>query len=169
MAFLAKMPLAQASGLGATAYVSGTLLAAGSGLTYANAMVFVLVDGLLFILITATGLRKKILNGIPKEVKVAISVGIGLFIAFIGMNSSGLVQINGGSIGFASLNILSGKLDYLNTMGIVLTLLGVIAIGVLSAKKVKGSMLFGMLAVGALLCVRRAWLCVGQSRLLGYV
>ncbi len=150
MAFLAKMPLAQASGLGATAYVSGTLLAAGSGLTYANAMVFVLIDGLLFILITATGLRKKILQGIPSEVKVAISVGIGLFIAFIGMNSSGLVQINDGSIGFASFNVLSGKLDYLTTIGIVLTLLGVILIGILSAKKIKGSMLFGMLAVAAL-------------------
>ncbi len=150
MAFLAKMPLAQASGLGATAYVSGTLLAAGSGLSYANAMVFVLIDGLLFILITATGLRKKILQGIPNEVKVAISVGIGLFIAFIGMNSSGLVQINGGSIGFASFNVLSGKLDYLTTVGIALTLLGVILIGVLSAKKVKGSMLFGMLAVASL-------------------
>lgn len=150
MAFLAKMPLAQASGLGATAYVSGTLLAAGSGLTYANAMVFVLIDGLLFILITATGLRKKILQGIPSEVKVAISVGIGLFIAFIGMNSSGLVQINDGSIGFASFNVLSGKLDYLTTIGIVLTLFGVILIGILSAKKIKGSMLFGMLAVAAL-------------------
>ncbi len=150
MAFLAKMPLAQASGLGATAYVSGTLLAAGSGLTYANAMVFVLLDGLLFILITATGLRKKILLGIPNEVKVAISVGIGLFIAFIGMNSSGLVQINGGSIGFASFNVLSGKLDYLSTIGIALTLLGVVVIGVLSAKNIKGSMLFGMLAIAVL-------------------
>lgn len=113
-------------------------------------MVFVLVDGLLFIFITATGLRKKILHGIPSEVKVAISVGIGLFIAFIGMNSSGLVQIRGGSIGFASFNILSEDLEYLAVIGTALTLVGVIVIGILSAKNVKGSMLFGMLAVTAL-------------------
>ncbi|MDE6001442.1 MAG: hypothetical protein K2G96_03890, partial [Clostridia bacterium] len=55
MAFLARMPLAQASGLGASAYVTGTLLGKIAGFTYANAMVFVLIDGLIFVLLTATG------------------------------------------------------------------------------------------------------------------
>ena len=101
MALLAKMPLAQASGLGATAYVTGTLLGKASGFTYANAMVFVLADGIIFTLLTATGLRKKILKAIPDEVKTAIPVGIGLFIAFIGFKNAGLAVFSDGGIGFA--------------------------------------------------------------------
>ena len=150
MALLAKMPLAQASGLGATVYVTGTLLAFGSGLTYANAMIFVLLDGIIFILLTATGLRKKILKAIPDEVKIAIPVGIGLFIALIGFKNAGLVTFSNGGIGFASFNVLSGKITYLSTISAVLCLVGLIAIGVLSAKNVKGSILWGMLGTAAL-------------------
>lgn len=150
MALLAKMPLAQASGLGATVYVTGTLLANGMGLTYANAMIFVLLDGVIFILLTATGLRKKILKAIPDEVKISIPVGIGFFIALIGFKNAGLVQITDGNIGFASFNVLGGKITYLSTMSAALALLGVIAIGILSAKKVKGGILWGMLGTTAL-------------------
>ena len=150
MAFLAKMPLAQASGLGATAYVTGTLLASEMGLTYANAMIFVLLDGVIFILLTATGLRKKILKSIPDEVKISIPVGIGLFIAFIGFNNAGLVNISNAGIGFASFNVLSGKLSYLGAMSAVITLIGVIAIAILCKKNVKGGILWGMLGVTAL-------------------
>lgn len=150
MAFLAKMPLSQASGLGATAYVTGTLLASEMGLTYANAMIFVLLDGVIFILLTATGLRKKILKSIPDEVKISIPVGIGLFIAFIGFNNAGLVNISNAGIGFASFNVLSGKLSYLGAMSAVITLIGVIAIAILCKKNVKGGILWGMLGVTAL-------------------
>ena len=150
MAFLAKMPLAQASGLGATAYVSGTLLASGMGLTYANAMIFVLMDGIIFILLTATGLRKKILKSIPEEVKISIPVGIGLFIAFIGFNNAGLVNISDAGIGFASFNVLSGKLSYLSAISAVITLIGVITIAILCKKNVKGGILWGMLGATAL-------------------
>ncbi|MDE6189367.1 MAG: NCS2 family permease [Clostridia bacterium] len=150
MALLAKMPLAQASGLGATAYVTGTLLAAGSGLTYANAMIFVLLDGIIFIVLTATGIRKKILQAIPEEVKISIPVGIGMFIAFIGFNNAGLVKLSEGSIGFASFNVLSGNLSYLSTVAAVLTLLGVIAIAILAAKKVNGAILWGILGTTVL-------------------
>ncbi|MDE6473864.1 MAG: NCS2 family permease [Clostridia bacterium] len=150
MAFLAKMPLAQASGLGATAYVSGTLLASEIGLTYANAMIFVLLDGVIFILLTATGLRKKILKAIPEEVKISIPVGIGLFIAFIGFNNAGLVNISNAGIGFASFNVLSGKLSYLGATSAVITLIGVIAIAILCKKNIKGGILWGMLGATAL-------------------
>lgn len=150
MAFLAKMPLAQASGLGATAYISGTLLASGMGLTYANAMIFVLIDGIIFILLTATGLRKKILKSIPDEVKISIPVGIGLFIAFIGFNNAGLVNISNSGIGFASFNVLSGKLSYLGAISAVITLIGVITIAILCKKNVKGGILWGMLGATAL-------------------
>ena len=150
MALLARMPLAQASGLGATAYVTGTLIGAGTGLTYANAMIFILLDGIIFILLTATGLRKKILLAIPDEVKISIPVGIGMFIAFIGFKNAGLVKLSEGSIGFASFNVLSGNLNYLGAMSAALTLVGVIAIAVLCAKKVNGGILWGMLGTTAL-------------------
>ncbi|MCM1438471.1 MAG: NCS2 family permease [Roseburia sp.] len=149
MALLAKMPLAQASGLGATVYVTGTLLADGMGLTYANAMIFVLLDGLIFITLTATGLRKKILKAIPEEVKVSIPVGIGFFIALIGFKNAGLVQFSSGGIGFTSFNVLNGNITYLSTISAALALFGVIAIGILSAKKVKGGILWGMLGTTA--------------------
>lgn len=150
MAFLAKMPLAQASGLGATAYITGTLLGGTAGLSYANAMIFVLLDGIIFILLTATGLRKKILKAIPNEVKIAISVGIGLFIAFIGFNGSGLVNISDGGIGFRSFNVLSGDLNYLSAISSFITLLAVLAIAILAHKKVKGGILWGILGATAL-------------------
>ena len=150
MALLAKMPLAQASGLGATAYVTGTLIGGATGLTYANAMIFVLLDGIIFITLTATGLRKKILQAIPDEVKISIPVGIGFFIAFIGFKNAGLVNLAEGYIGFASFNVLSGNLTYLTAIGAALALVGVITIGVLSAKKVNGAILWGMLGTTAL-------------------
>ena len=150
MAFLAKMPLAQASGLGATAYVSGTLLASGMGLTYANAMIFVLIDGVIFILLTATGLRKKILKSIPEEVKISIPVGIGLVIAFIGFSNAGLVKFSSSGVGFASFNVLSGDLSYLGATSAVIALIGVITIAILCKKNVKGGILWGMLGATAL-------------------
>ena len=66
-------------------------LCVGFGFTYANALVFVLVDGLIFILLTITGLRKKIFTAIPDAVRKAIPAGIGLFIAFLGLQNVGLV------------------------------------------------------------------------------
>ncbi len=150
MAFLAKMPLAQASGLGATAYVAGTLLGGGLGLTYANSMIFVLFDGAVFVLLTVTGLRKMIFTAIPAEVRIVIPVGIGLFIAFIGFNNAGIVTLHEGSIGFASFNVLSGSLRYCDAIGAFVALLGVVAIGVLSKKDVKGSILWGMLGAAVL-------------------
>lgn len=155
MALLAKMPLAQASGLGATAYVTGTLLGAGTQLTYANAMIFVLLDGVIFILLTATGLRKKILLAIPDEVKISIPVGIGMFIALIGFKNAGLVvfPVKDGvsqGISFTSFNVLSGNLNYLGAISAVLALVGVIAIAVLCAKKVNGGILWGILGTTVL-------------------
>ncbi len=149
MALLAKMPLAQASGLGATVYVTGTLLGAGLGLTYANAMIFVLLDGVIFVLLTATGLRKKILKAIPEEVKLSVPVGIGFFIALIGFKNAGLVSITEGNIGLASFNVLAPAASYTGYVGAAIALFGVIAIAVLSHKEVKGSILWGILGCTA--------------------
>ena len=84
---LANLPLAQASGMGLNAFFVYTVCL-GFGFTYANALVLVLADGLVFILLTVTGLRKRIFLAIPESVRTAISVGIGLFIAFLGLQNS---------------------------------------------------------------------------------
>ena len=78
---LSNLPLAQASGMGLNAFFVYTVCK-GFGLSYANALVLVLVDGIIFVLLTVTGLRKMIFDAIPAAVKTAISAGIGLFIAF---------------------------------------------------------------------------------------
>ena len=87
---LANLPLAQASGMGLNAFFVYTVCL-GFGFTYANALVLVLADGLVFILLTVTGLRKRIFLAIPESVRTAISVGIGLFIAFLGLQNSGII------------------------------------------------------------------------------
>lgn len=154
MALVAKMPLAQASGLGATAYVTGTLLGGNMGLTYANTMVFVLLGGAIFVLLTATGLRKQILAGIPDEIKTIVPVGIGMFIAFIGFKKAGLVVLHEDSIGFASFNVLGG-VDYSGAIGAAVALCGAIAIAVLTKRNVKGGILWGCSAVRR--SIMRSW------------
>ena len=83
MALVARLPMAQASGMGLNAFFVFTICL-GSKLSYANALVLILIEGVVFIILTATGLRKMLFNAIPKAVRVAIPAGIGLFIAFIG-------------------------------------------------------------------------------------
>ena len=77
--------------MGVNAFIVYTLLLGGTNLTFANCMVFTLIDGVIFLILTATGLRQKIFNAIPAGVRQAIPVGIGLFIAFIGMQQAGVL------------------------------------------------------------------------------
>lgn len=81
---LSNLPLVQASGMGLNAFFVYTACI-GFGLSYANALVLVLFEGLFFILLTVTGLRKKIFEALPHAVRVAIPAGIGLFIALLGL------------------------------------------------------------------------------------
>ena len=81
---LANLPLAQASGMGLNAFFVFSVCI-GMNFTYANALVMVLVDGIVFLILTVTGLRRVIFDAIPKAVKAAIAPGIGLFIAFLGL------------------------------------------------------------------------------------
>ncbi|MCD8286770.1 MAG: NCS2 family permease [Clostridia bacterium] len=169
MAFLAKMPLAQASGMGVNAFVVYTLVMT-NGLTYANAMVFTLLDGVIFLILTATGLRKTIFKAIPNGVRAAIPVGIGLFIAYIGCQDAYLIVGNSSTLtGFASFNVLNTQFvgtspiyaddgitiigTELSNSGILFALvaiLGVIAIAIMSHKKVKGAVLWGILGSAVL-------------------
>ena len=158
MAFLAKMPLAQASGMGINAFIVHTLISGNSGLTYANCMMFTLLEGLVFVLLTVTGLRKKIFQAIPAGVRHAIPVGIGLFIAFIGMQNAGIIVAKEGTlVSFASFNFLDKNNHFLSyddgsvggMLPAFIALLGVGVIAILSKKKVKGAVLWGILGSAA--------------------
>ena len=142
---LSNLPLAQASGMGLNAYFVYTVCL-GMGLSYANTLVLVLVDGLVFLLLTLTGLRKLIFEGIPQEVKVAISAGIGLFIAFIGFQNAGIVVSDSSTcVALNSFNIYSGNATWASIMPMLVTIFGLLAIAILAHKKVRGAVLWGIL------------------------
>lgn len=141
---LANLPLAQASGMGLNAFFVYTVCF-GFGLTYANALVLVLVDGIVFIILTVTGLREKIFEAIPDHVRIAIPAGIGLFIAFIGLQNAGIVVNDAATcVGLVSLNVFSGTATWASVMPILVTIGTVIAIAVMSKKNVKGAVLLGI-------------------------
>ncbi|MDY6024396.1 MAG: NCS2 family permease [Candidatus Borkfalkiaceae bacterium] len=149
---LAKLPLAQATGMGLNAYFVYTVCGFGmsNGLSYANALVFILIDGIVFLLLTVTGLRRQIFNAIPDCVKTAIPAGIGLFIAFIGLQNAGIVVKNDSTcVSMISLNLL-GDATYSSVFPIMVTFAGLIAIAVLSHKNVKGAILWGILGSAVL-------------------
>lgn len=151
MAFFAKMPLAQAPGMGVNAFIVYTLLLNYSGLTYANCMVFTLLDGVIFLILTVTGLRQKIFEAIPKAVRFAIPVGIGLFIAFIGMQNAGIIVGDASTlVAFVSFNVLDSANAFGGMVAPLVAILGVIAIAILSKKEVKGAILWGILGTAVL-------------------
>ena len=159
MALLAKMPLAQAPGMGLNAMV-GTIIggAMGFSFSYGNAMMLVFVSGVIFLLLSfipcgrkeKTGelisLREKIFDGMPKAVRTSISVGIGLFIAFIGLQNAHIITDNQ----FTLLQLVDFNNPELWARGgdaccAVVCLFGLIVIGVLSHYHVKGSVIIGIL------------------------
>ena len=141
---LANLPLAQAPGMGLNAFFVYTVCGA-LGFTYANALVFVLLDGLIFVALTLTGLRKIIFEAIPPVVKAAIPAGIGLFIAFLGLQDAKIViphETTG--VTLASFNLLGGA-SWGQVMPLVVAVISILLIAILSQKKVKGSILWGIL------------------------
>ena len=146
---LANLPLAQASGMGLNAFFVYTACF-GLGFSYANALLFVLADGLIFILLTVTGLRRAIFDAIPAAVKKAIPAGIGLFIAFLGLQSSGLVVPDSATgVALSSMNLL-GSATWATIMPLLVTVAAVIAIAIMSKKGVKGAILWSILGAGVL-------------------
>lgn len=150
MAFLAGMPIAQAPGLGLNAFFVYTCCL-GFGFTYANALVFVLFDGILFVILTITGLRKKIYESIPLAVRHAIGVGIGGFIFFIACQNSGLIVDNSSTLtGLVSFNFLSGGATWAGVMPVLVTMVTTVIICALRAKNKRGAVLIGIL-IGSVL------------------
>ena len=147
---LANLPLAQASGMGLNAFFVYTVCV-GFGLSYANALVLVLADGIIFILLTITGLRKKIFTAIPDAVRKAIPAGIGLFIAFIGLQNAKIIVPNASTgVTLASFNLLSGANTWASIMPMLVAIIALCVIAILSKKNVRGSVLWGILVGAAL-------------------
>ena len=141
---LANLPLAQAPGMGLNAFFVYTVCGA-LGFTYANALVVVLLDGLIFVALTRTGLRKIIFQAIPSAVKAAIPAGIGLFIAFLGLQDAKIVIPHEATgVTLASFNLLGGA-SWGQVMPLVVAVISILLIAILSQKKVKGSILWGIL------------------------
>ncbi len=136
MSTWAKLPFALAPGMGLNAFFAFTVCL-GMGNTWEFALTAVLIEGILFILLTLSNLREAILNAIPNSLKSAIGAGIGLFIAFIGLQNAGVITNNDATLVTLG-NITSGSP--------LLALIGLAITSVLLIKKVKGSMLWGILA-----------------------
>lgn len=141
---LSNLPLAQAPGMGLNAFFVYTVCLT-LGFSYANALVFVLIDGLVFVLLTVTGLRKIIFDAIPPVVKAAIPAGIGLFIAFLGLQDAKLViPSESTGVTLASFNLL-GNASWASVMPLLVAVVSLFLIAVLSCRNVRGSILWGIL------------------------
>ena len=142
---LANLPLAQASAMGSNAFFVYTVCM-GFGLSYANALVLILLDGIAFVLLTVTGLRKKIFEAIPTPVRLTIPAGVGLFIAFIGLQSAGIVVADSETfVTLTSFNLLFGSAAWADVMPILVTLAALTAIAVMTCRGTKGAVLWGIL------------------------
>lgn len=162
---MANLPFAQASGMGLNAFVVYTLCF-GLGFTYSNAMVMVLLDGVVFIIMTVTGLRKKIFDAIPSAVRHAITVGIGLFIVLIGLSGTVLQKTDGGMpiTSMFNFDVISSSFAGAQQLLIALCLFaGFLAIGIMGKKNVKGSVLFGILISTVLYYIAGLFIKVGGT------
>jgi AGZA family xanthine/uracil permease-like MFS transporter len=136
MALWANLPFALAPGMGLNAFFAFTVVA-GMGYTWQYALTAVFIEGILFILMSIFNIREAIVDAIPLSIKHAISVGIGLFIAFIGLSNAGVV-IQGEGIPLTLGDISAGAP--------LLAILGIIFTGILVARRVKGALLIGIFA-----------------------
>lgn len=134
MALLANMPFALAPGMGLNAFFAYTVVI-GMGYSPQFALTAVLVEGVLFIVLSVTKVRTAIFNAIPNTLKIAVGAGIGLFIFFIGLQNAGIVVNNDAT--------LVGIGD-LRSPTVILALIGIIITIVLMVKKVKGGLLIGI-------------------------
>jgi len=117
MGMLANYPIALASGMGVNAFFTYTVVF-GLGYTWQEALAAVLISGVLFLIISVTGVRKKVINAIPKDLKLAVGAGIGFFIAFIGLKNAGIIVGNPGTL--VSLGDFSHPTVLLGLFGIIL-------------------------------------------------
>ena len=142
MALMANLPFALSAGMGLNAYLAYTVVL-GFGYSWQVALLAVFVEGLIFIVLSLTNVREAIFDAIPLNLKKGVSVGIGIFIAFIGLQNSGLVVDNQSTL----VTITSFKTNF-STSGIcaLLAVVGLFITAVLYIKKIKGAILIGILS-----------------------
>lgn len=149
MALFANYPFALAPGMGLNAYFAYTVVL-GMGYSWQTALTAVFVEGLVFIVLSVTNVREAIFNAIPMNLKSAVSVGIGLFIAFIGLQNAKIV-IGGSTLlqlfSVENYNLVNGVEGTFNDVGItvLLAIIGVIITAILVIKDIKGNILWGIL------------------------
>lgn len=148
MALCANYPIAVAPGMGLNAYFTYTVVLASNGeITYLTAFSAVFVAGLLFVIISLTPFREKLITAIPENLKLAITAGIGLFIAFIGLRMSGIVEADDSNL--VRFGDVSDPATLLTFVGLFIT------VG-LMARKVNGAIFIGMI-ITAIIAI-----CTGQ-------
>jgi len=152
---IARLPFALAAGLGINSFLA---VAVVGQVTWPEAMGLVVINGILIVLFGATGIRTAIFNAVPHALKAAITVGIGLFIAFIGFVDSGFVNRTPGGP-----PVQLGDGGSITSVPTFIFLIGLILIGVLVARKVPGGILIGIVASTIIAIVAQSFLKLGTS------
>lgn len=147
MAFLANYPFALAPGMGLNAYFAYTVVLS-MGYSWQMALLAVFVEGIVFIVLSLTNVREAIFNAIPLTLKSAVSVGIGLFVAFVGLQNAKLI-VNSDST-LLTYQHFKGETFHSVGIGALLTLVGVLLIAVMLIKNVKGAILYGIILIWVL-------------------
>ena len=145
MAFMANLPFVLSAGMGLNAYLAYTVVQ-GFGYSWQVALLAVFAEGIIFIVLSLTNVREAIFNAIPLTLKRGVSVGIGLFIAFIGLQNAGL------AVDASTLVTITSFTENFSTHGIcaLLALVGTLITAALHIKNVKGSILIGIVATWVL-------------------
>lgn len=145
MALLANYPFVLAPGMGLNAYFTYTVVM-GMGFTWQEALAAVFVEGIIFILLSLTSIREAIFNAIPMNLKHAVSVGIGLYIAFIGLQNAHVVVDSSTLVTLFSFkkSVESGTF-FTEGITVLLALIGILITAILMVKGVKGNILWGIL------------------------
>ena len=150
MALLANLPFALSAGMGLNAYLAYTVVI-GMGYSWQTALTAVFVEGIIFIILSLTNVREAIFNAIPTTLKLGVSVGIGLFICFIGLQNAHIV-VDGSTL--VSIFSFSGsiKAGTFNSEGItvLLALIGMVITALLVIKNVRGNILIGIIVTWVL-------------------
>ena len=150
MGFLANLPFVLSAGMGLNAYFAYTVVL-GMGYSWQMALTAVFMEGLIFIVLSLTNVREAIFNAIPESLKIAVSVGIGLFITFIGLQNEHIVVDSATLVSIYSIkDSMSNGMFNSEGITVLLALVGIMITAVLMLKNVKGSILLGILITWAL-------------------
>lgn len=145
LGLVANVPYVQSAGLGLNALFTYTICGI-MGFTWQQGLAMVFICGLVNVLITITSIRKKVIKAIPEFMQEAITVGIGLFITYIGIKSAGLIEFSVSAInnGISAASDVVPQLATFNTKEVILAVIGLIVTGVLVSRKVKNSYLLSI-------------------------